>query len=855
MKTSTSHRYSRLFLPENQRILREFLRKQNPTTISSSISRAGRDAQSDGHILHSLVTSSLMNLKGLSAFLKSPKTEPQASAAATWFYHNHRTALTLIQWRDYLLDLQTQNDLLYVSLARMTEHLILLLARRLIQLLSDPCEDSFGLIEVVTSLRQFYPLVAAKEVVASTSTSERFLEKDPSGTYLLMDSISKDIYRDAVSRIALETGLTEAEIGRRCLALAQQASVLKPANELECNIGFYLLDDGQKLVYGRQMRHPFLLRSHMIRHFIRLQVICSLVIALFATILASVDITLGLVLFVAWSTFAFPCSRFILEQLIVPVSPPTRMPRLGSQYSKGMASVALAIPTVIGDDADILRLRNRLKELVFNLSNVESPIALITDISETLSQEDARIEAHLVTELQALVTQHRFFNSKGQQAHLVLLHRRLDYSPTQRKRIGWERKRGKLIQLNRLILEGDESEFSSIAGNVALLRKTKYVCVLDDDTFITSDALEKLLATLQHPLNKPSIDDTSNCLLRGYSIAQPLIGVSSVAVRTWRFPTLLPFSAKVAGQFLLLSPRVLYGRALHNQPRNVCQHIFGEVQYGGRGLYHVRSFDRLTRGRLPLHTVLSHDVVEGGLARACHVNDAIFYEGSPGGYEGFVEREHRWQRGDCQNIVFLQKKIKDEYGQLYVNKLSRSSQSFIWQNVIFALFDGAGVALVLIGCSLPPKNATFEIMVAMTLYLIPCFHLIVRLLVDAYAGLLPRYDLSILFRALGRFVTLSMLDVTMMSARALTSIDAITLALFRLLTRRKLLEWRPSNLSKRSSEVFWRARVYPFLGAFCAWSILATLYFNKRSLIHPCVPILLTWTCAPAGSSILEKKK
>ena len=163
--------------------------------------------------------------------------------------------------------------------------------------------------------------------------------------------------------------------------------------------------------------------------------------------------------------------------------------------------------------------------------------------------------------------------------------------------------------------------------------------------------------------------------------------------------------------------------------------------------------------------------------------------------------------------------------------------------------------MVLIGCSLPPKNATFEIMVAMTLYLIPCFHLIVRLLVDAYAGLLPRYDLSILFRALGRFVTLSMLDVTMMSARALTSIDAITLALFRLLTRRKLLEWRPSNLSKRSSEVFWRARVYPFLGAFCAWSILATLYFNKRSLIHPCVPILLTWTCAPAGSSILEKKK
>jgi cyclic beta-1,2-glucan synthetase len=81
--------------------------------------------------------------------------------------------------------------------------------------------------------------------------------------------------------------------------------------------------------------------------------------------------------------------------------------------------------------------------------------------------------------------------------------------------MGWERKRGKLIDLNALLRDGDTT---FLATDTPLPKDIQYVMTLDADTRLTRDAVTRLVGKLAHPMNHPVVHEDGTRVVRGYGI-------------------------------------------------------------------------------------------------------------------------------------------------------------------------------------------------------------------------------------------------------------------------------------------------------------------------------------------------
>jgi cyclic beta-1,2-glucan synthetase len=85
----------------------------------------------------------------------------------------------------------------------------------------------------------------------------------------------------------------------------------------------------------------------------------------------------------------------------------------------------------------------------------------------------------------------------------------------------------------------------------------------------------------------------------------------------------------------------------------VYQDLFGEGSFTGKGLLHVQALHAVLGGRLPEGQVLSHDLLEGALARCAAVSDVTLIEDAPFHADVAASRLHRWTRGDWQLLPIL----------------------------------------------------------------------------------------------------------------------------------------------------------------------------------------------------------
>ena len=82
--------------------------------------------------------------------------------------------------------------------------------------------------------------------------------------------------------------------------------------------------------------------------------------------------------------------------------------------------------------------------------------------------------------------------------------------------MGYERKRGKLGELNALLRGGAADAFCLIVGDTALLAGVKYVITLDTDTQLPRDSAREFVGTMAHPLNRPRYDEQKKLVVDGY---------------------------------------------------------------------------------------------------------------------------------------------------------------------------------------------------------------------------------------------------------------------------------------------------------------------------------------------------
>ena len=264
-----------------------------------------------------------------------------------------------------------------------------------------------------------------------------------------------------------------------------------------------------------------------------------------------------------------------------------------------------------------------------------------------------------------------------------LFHRPRRWNPRERIWMGYERKRGKLAELNALLRGGARDRFSLVVGETAVLSNVKYVITLDTDTQLPRDSAWQFVGAMAHPLNRARYDEDKQRVAEGYGILQPRVAVSLPGTNRSRY-------ARLFGSEPGIDP---YTRAVSD----VYQDLFREGSFIGKGIYDVDAFERALKGRFPENRILSHDLVEGCYARAGLLSDVQLYEEYPSRYSADVSRRHRWIRGDWQIARWLLPGVPGLGGRRRKNPLSGLSRWKIFDNLRRSLVPSALTLLLLLG--------------------------------------------------------------------------------------------------------------------------------------------------------------
>jgi len=93
-------------------------------------------------------------------------------------------------------------------------------------------------------------------------------------------------------------------------------------------------------------------------------------------------------------------------------------------------------------------------------------------------------------------------NRRHGAGHFFLFHRGRRWSESEQRWIGWERKRGKLEQLNQFSYRRIHVRAGRISpcGRSSQLEDIRFVITLDADTQLLRDTARRMIETLAHPL-------------------------------------------------------------------------------------------------------------------------------------------------------------------------------------------------------------------------------------------------------------------------------------------------------------------------------------------------------------------
>ena len=349
------------------------------------------------------------------------------------------------------------------------------------------------------------------------------------------------------------------------------------------------------------------------------------------------------------------------------------------------------------------------------------------------------------------------------------LHRKRLWNQSEGKWMGWERKRGKLQELNLLLRGGKGLSFINIPGDskgLEALMRTRFVITLDTDTILPRGAATRLIGTLAHPLNIAKFDEKTKQVISGYTVLQPRMEIHPGSANlSW-------FTRIFAGDTGL----DLYTRAVSD----AYQDLFGEGSYVGKGIYDVDAFEHSVKDRIPENTVLSHDLLEGIMGRAGLVTDITMVEEYPSNYFIQVKRQQRWIRGDWQLLPWLLKP-----GHFKV-KFSAVDRWKMLDNLLRAMLAPALLLIFILGTISAPGLFGFWIAIILFSLGIPLLTSIARSTFQTLHG----EEASAAFHPFVWVLLRWFLAIAFLPYEAYNSMDAVLTTLYRLLfSHKNLLQW------------------------------------------------------------------
>jgi cyclic beta-1,2-glucan synthetase len=650
-------------------------------------------------------------------------------------------------------------------------------------------KDQISIGNAFTSLRQL-ALMDWRQIFELVSHVERLLRLDPAGIYAKMDFATRDRYRRAVEEVARRSGQAEEKVARGAIDLAVRAAgTATSGDKRRTHVGTYLIGEGRReldrlLVCRVPPRFRFLAwayRHHSAVYFIGLGFFSALFISLIVLLgLRGQTLETRILIFLLSLIPASQLALEVVNYLVMRIFPPRTLAKMDFEVSGipdafrtlVVVPMLLVDSQTIGAEVDKLEVRylaNRENNLLFSL------FTDYTDSEEAHSEEDALL-------LQATIARLESLNQRYGGERFFLFHREKTWSESEQKYIGWERKRGKLEELNRLI-DGTRPPNARplvYVGDPEHLGDVRFIITLDSDTQLPSGTARRMIETLAHPLNQPRLDGDGKVLAGSYTIIQPRVSPSLPSTSASPFSRLFTY---VVG----IDP---YTRAVSD----VNQDLTGEGSYHGKGIYDVRAFSRVLSGRFPEERLLSHDLIEGAHVRAGLASDIELLDEFPRDYLTYAGRQHRWIRGDWQIADWILPRIPQPGGRRGLNQLSWFNRWKILDNLRRSLIPAASLGL-LAGAWLASSRMVWISTVVVVTQLL--FQTLAQPLTTATTRQgLKRLSISKLAHDLLRTVV----EASLIPHQTWLALNAILRVWFRrLISHRHLLEWTSARVRRWSA--------------------------------------------------------
>ena len=698
---------------------------------------------------------------------------------------------------------------------------------------------------------QFIAALNGAELFDSVSHVENILAQDPDGTYPLMDMATRSQYRNRVEELALALGISELHVAKKAVEMAQNADLYCIAGDshkdVRCmrHVGFYLLGKGlQRLIAeqkGKKRKIPqqvdFPKRWLGLLYFgsIGLGTTMLTGIAVMYAIMAPANpnVLLCILAGVAVLAPAMEIAVHLINWVVCKARKPAVFPRLALKdgIPEAMGTI-VAVPTLLPDEKRTMEiianlegqyLRNRETNLYFAL------IGAFKDSDSLSSQEDEAIIQAALNGIARLNIKY----AKGGNDIFYLFHRPRQYSKENNRWIGWERKRGALMEFNALVSGSVDTGFTYTSCDHPPFANIRYIITLDSDTILPMGMAKKMIGTMAHPLNRPLIDPKKRIVTEGYGLMQPRIDIDVESASKTLF-------SRVFAGHEGLDP---YTNAISD----VYQDLFGEGIFTGKGIYDLNTFQTVLQGAIPDNTILSHDLLEGSYVRTGLATDLSLIDAFPSHYNSYCNRLHRWVRGDWQLLPLLFRQIRDRNRATIRNPLTSLSRWKMLDNMRRSLLAPALITLAVFTFTVLPGNLLFWlgylIGALATPFLIALIHTLLaqRFAVDR----VKRYTPVIL----GLKAALLQLLITfeMLPYQASLMLSAISITLGRVLfTHRNMLVWVTSADVEKAQKSTFRSYFEQMWGTALGVYVLPLLaVLLKPEALLPGLCITLVWSLAP----------
>ncbi len=650
---------------------------------------------------------------------------------------------------------------------------------------------------VITSMRLVSTINWA-ELFESVSPVDAILRGG--SDFAAMDFPTRDLYRRAIEELARQSGSDESRVAERALAAGRRAGDKAPDKDRpvrrESDPGYYLIARGRRS-FEKELgcRVPLSTRFFRLNSDLGVMSYVAMIACVTAIVLALMLLAVAYVGIGDWALLILAIVGFVpASDAAVALVNRVITGQVGGMLLPGLElrdgiprelRTFVVVPTLLADKSEIERQIERLE--VHHLSSPDDNFifALLSDWRDSPTEHDANDEVLLDEAAAGIERLNARYGPAGNSARFFLLHRCRVWNEGEGTWIGWERKRGKLHELNRLLRGATDTTFVPIVGQVPSLPSgIRYVITLDSDTRLPIGAAKQLVGKMAHPLNRPSLDHSTGLVVAGHAILQPRVT-----------PSLPVGSEGSLFQRVFSGPNGLDPYAL--AVSDVYQDLFEEGSYCGKGIYEIDTFEAALGGQISESAVLSHDLLEGIFARAGLVSDIEVVEEFPSRYAVSAARQHRWVRGDWQLLPWIfgfRRKAADGSSHASIPLMGRWK---LLDNLRRSLSAPAALLALLVAWLQPTMIAgIWTAFILLTIFLPP--------LLPAIAGIVPRragVTLRNHLRSLRGDFVLGLLQsaflVTFLAHQSWIMVDAVGRTLFRLFVRhRHLLEWTTAAQAK-----------------------------------------------------------